>query len=640
MTPKAIAFAIAGFLLSAAAALGVASVAVAKLEESTLRTTRSALVASGQSWGTVETDGTWVVFNGTAPDEKGRIQALSVLTAVVSSSRIKNQTDVEDAVEAIAPDFTLEILRSGTDVSLIGITPNESIDDPIRAAIASIDGVSLIDMKESTDWAPPEGWEQALSFGAEVMTRVERAKISVSPAHVVLTAVVKSDQEKTLLEAALFSIKPEMVALEIDITAPRPIFSPYSLVFERTETDTTLLCHALTAEDADMIVQAAQKYGAPANATCEIGLGAPTQNWAILATFGFDVIHEMGTGRFEMQNSGITITAPRDFDADRFAAILVQYNNQLPEAYILRSVLPVSEVAVTDTERPYFEGKLSDDGNVILSGVTIDAISQTTLLNFSEAKFGIDTVNDKTKLADFAPHGWTSRQLVAIEVLSLLNFGQITVTETSVDVTGEGEVIDLAANIRERLENGFGAGAQFNIDVTEIIVVPPEPVFPDETLCETEIAALLAENQILFAQSSAVIDPQSESMISEIALILNRCRHAIFEIGGHTDSSGREEMNQSLSQNRAGAVLDSLLARNMLLGDISVIGYGESQPIAENETEEGRVINRRIAFRLIDEMPVASDAGTSQTPATMIEAPLRRPASVSDAEPETPSEEN
>ncbi len=59
-------------------------------------------------------------------------------------------------------------------------------------------------------------------------------------------------------------------------------------------------------------------------------------------------------------------------------------------------------------------------------------------------------------------------------------------------------------------------------------------------------------------------------------------------------------MNLNLSQHRADAVLDSLLARNMLLGELTAVGYGETQPIADNETEEGRQDNRRIAFKLLE----------------------------------------
>jgi len=134
-----------------------------------------------------------------------------------------------------------------------------------------------------------------------------------------------------------------------------------------------------------------------------------------------------------------------------------------------------------------------------------------------------------------------------------------------------------------------------------------------------------------------MIEPDSEPTITAIAKILNRCRDAWFEIGGHTDSKGSELLNKNLSQSRADAVLDALLARNLLFGDLTAVGYGESQPIADNATEEGRQKNRRIEFKLREGTPeqAAADAEAARTAAEQAAAdlaaarpatPLRRPS--------------
>lgn len=601
MRPAAIAFATAGFLASTAVAALVANLAVATLEDTTKRNSISALVASGQHWAHIETNGMQVILTGTAPDERKRIQAFETISGIVSISRIQNLMEVEESVPAIVPDFALEILRSGTDVSLIGLTPAEIDGDIIRSAIAGIAGVSLIDMKESTIWDAPKGWNDALKFGAEIMARVERAKISITPGKIVVAAVVKNDAEKQQLLRELLSIKPEQVILSVDITAPRPIFAPYILTFDYSKTETLLMCYALTPEGKSRIVSAAIRLGAPDSTKCEIGLGAPTDNWAEVAVAGMDAVANMGGGSLEMQDSGITLTAPVDFDAQTFNAIAQSLLGAIPKSYSLLTVLPETEVITDNDTRPYFHARLNADGKVLLEGVTIDEISKRTLLTYAEAKFGYETVNDISKIADFAPLGWTSRQLVALEVLSLLTKGNINVTEESVTVTGTGQTAGLYDAILSKLEIGFGADARFTIVVEENI---PEPIVedtPDAKECETEISALLDKGQILFAPSSAVIESTSVKTINKIVTILNRCKHAAFEIGGHTDSQGREEMNLNLSQNRADAVLDSLLARNMLLGDITAVGYGETQPIVDNETEEGRQENRRIAFKLLEE---------------------------------------
>ena len=81
-------------------------------------------------------------------------------------------------------------------------------------------------------------------------------------------------------------------------------------------------------------------------------------------------------------------------------------------------------------------------------------------------------------------------------------------------------------------------------------------------------------------------------------------------IEGHTDSQGRESMNLNLSQERADAVLNAILARRVLTTNLTAVGYGETVPIADNGTEEGREANRRIEFTLIlpEEQPAEADA--------------------------------
>jgi len=79
---------------------------------------------------------------------------------------------------------------------------------------------------------------------------------------------------------------------------------------------------------------------------------------------------------------------------------------------------------------------------------------------------------------------------------------------------------------------------------------------------------------------------------------LRTCPKVKFEIQGHTDSSGSEELNLSLSQKRAESVLSILLTRRVLTSGLTAKGYGSAEPIADNETEDGREENRRIVFKL------------------------------------------
>lgn len=98
-----------------------------------------------------------------------------------------------------------------------------------------------------------------------------------------------------------------------------------------------------------------------------------------------------------------------------------------------------------------------------------------------------------------------------------------------------------------------------------------------------------------FASGSSELQPESEGLLRKIERVISIFPGATLVVEGHTDSRGGERLNQQLSQNRAQAVLNRLVTRLGLPPNrISAIGYGETRPIANNETEEGRAQNRRI----------------------------------------------
>ena len=74
----------------------------------------------------------------------------------------------------------------------------------------------------------------------------------------------------------------------------------------------------------------------------------------------------------------------------------------------------------------------------------------------------------------------------------------------------------------------------------------------------------------------------------------------IVEVAGHTDSIGTEEYNEGLSQRRAQSVLDYLVEQGINASRMTAKGYGESQPIASNDTSEGRAKNRRTELVVLE----------------------------------------
>ena len=124
----------------------------------------------------------------------------------------------------------------------------------------------------------------------------------------------------------------------------------------------------------------------------------------------------------------------------------------------------------------------------------------------------------------------------------------------------------------------------------------PAPAMVDQ--CQSDVNAILQSNNIYFDSGSANIANQSLGVLSQISASVSACPDARILIGGHTDSQGSEASNQRLSEARARAVAQYLVENGVSGNRIGVRGFGESQPIADNNTAEGRAANRRIEMRL------------------------------------------
>jgi len=113
---------------------------------------------------------------------------------------------------------------------------------------------------------------------------------------------------------------------------------------------------------------------------------------------------------------------------------------------------------------------------------------------------------------------------------------------------------------------------------------------------------LLTLNTIYFDYNSATLKPESYQTLREVGLILIKYSELKIEIGGHTDSVGGDSYNLQLSRVRAEAVLNWLLdnTTELTLTQFTVKGYGESQPVTDNDTEAGRTLNRRVEFRVLN----------------------------------------
>jgi OOP family OmpA-OmpF porin len=128
------------------------------------------------------------------------------------------------------------------------------------------------------------------------------------------------------------------------------------------------------------------------------------------------------------------------------------------------------------------------------------------------------------------------------------------------------------------------------------------PIEITETDLELFDTGMIRTTRVTFASGSADLTEDSLVELNEIGRTLSNWPELEIEIGGHTDSQGSEAGNQNLSERRAKAVMDYMLARfaDLRPENFTSVGYGEAQPFADNGSAEGRAQNRRVEFKILN----------------------------------------
>ena len=599
---------------------------------------RRALAEAGHSWAEVQADGLQVILTGTAPTEAMRFRALAVAGGVVDSARLRDGMAVADQAQIAAPEFKIEVLRNDSGVSLIGLAPATMDREALMATLDDLaEGDQITDMLETADHPVPDEWDDAVQFAVKALALLPRAKISVTPGRVAITAISDSNAQKKDMETALRRQQPAGVALALDISSPRPVIAPFTLRFLIDEGGARFdACSADSEKARARILAAAAEAGAGSASACTIGLGVPTPEWADAVVMAVQAIARLGNGSVTFSDADIALNAGASVPQADFDQVVGELESNLPQVFSLQA----TQTVTTDSAprgAAEFVASVNGDGRVDLGGRLGDDLSRDVVESFARSRFGSRAVHAATRLDGSLPNGWPTRVLVALEALGELNSGKVTVRADTLLIEGTSGSKDTSGTIARILSSKLGAQGRYEIKVTYDAKLDPQTGMPSDTECAARINTILTEHKITFEPGSATIVPEAKDTLDKIADVMKGCADYPMEVGGHTDSQGREEMNMSLSEQRARAVIVALQSRRILTGNLTAQGYGETQPLMANDTETNREKNRRIEFRLLNAptTPVSGEGGASDNTAIAIQSPgddtirpKKRPATI------------
>lgn len=677
LSPRA-AFALA-ILAALGAGAGIATQSPRLVEKRLAERIGAALSAAGIDWARVEADGLRATLRGEAPYPDARDAAMLTALSAAGVARVTDLTTLApppapppapepapaaSAGIAAAPEAPAEappppgpppapallLTREGDRLALAGrMPPGEA--ERLAAALADQGGaLSLADLALPSAPPPDETrWRAELALALDALGAMESGAVEARPGTLKISGWIGSDSARRVLERRLREAAPEGVTLMLRISAPPPVFRPFRFVAMQDGTGVEVLaCHVQSAAEGRAIdAHLTALRGAPASAGCEIGLGAPSGDWGEAAEAALDALSGLARGRVALTDRDVSFSASAPARPERFERAASRLQVALGDGWALHLSGPpllTGALGGEEDESLWFAARRRD-GRATLSGRAPDEATREALIAYARARFGPDAAREDLAeglaVADEPPPpSWRRAALASLDALGSLSSGAAAYDGRRATVSGaaDGPVAAMTASrALDALEAETGVQALSVVTVDLPARADLLPLGPRR--CLDALASAQGDDPIGFEPGSPRIIPGSAAVLDRLAGILRRCGGLVVQIEGHTDSQGRETTNMTLSRGRAEAVLEALRARGAPGWRMAARGYGESRPIADNGTEDGRAANRRIEFSYHGPEPDFAPATALPVAETPALTPPEDAADESAAPDETPADD-
>ncbi|MCI4663306.1 MAG: OmpA family protein [Neomegalonema sp.] len=603
----------AEFGAGALAFLNVMDTQQRRAEDQWMRAAEAAIDAVGKlrtARATVEPG--LVRLAGAAIDADRKAEVEKALKAAIDPA-FKLKLDIASPPPLLAPYvFAARKSEQGFEISTCA-APDAAQRSVILGALRARDLLSERRRAEAciiANGAPNGDWAQAVERAIDVLGPLVEGEVRIVDDAIELFGYVSRESEIERAKKASSERWPAAYSVRVDIRKVLPVVRPFTLTAVKTPGVVRLSGHAPSRDRSE-----AWATKLDATNTLALARGAPAE-WAQAATVMIDALAELKVGAVTLADRSFRLAAPGD--ASERAKLEVRLKKALPKSYrltVVEAKAPsdraetaadkvLRDTGPVDNSSYFFVAQRLPNGDVTVRGVAPDKTSETVIAVYARAK--VKSLSFKATLVagrGAAPESWQLAIFAGLEALGQLDSGSLRVEPGAIILRGKTQgAIDArraGAALAEKAPKSF---ARFSrVEIVETRPKKDGEKGPDlaSKPCVDALNKDVKKNPVRFDSGSTAISSDSEAVLDVLAAIIRRCPAARIEVGGHTDSLGSAEGNAALSRDRAEAVRRALIARRAPRAQLTAKGYGPSEPVASNDTEEGREKNRRIEFKLL-----------------------------------------
>jgi OOP family OmpA-OmpF porin len=434
-----------------------------------------------------------------------------------------------------------------------------------------------------TTTAPLESDLAARSSDALKDIVLNKSRIAVAGRDVTLAAEAFSEEGRSSAVAKVEAVAG--VRLVNDETRLVPEAKPFVWTAERDVVRLTLSGNAPLPATRSKLTEAARATLGGVEVVDQMNLsrGAPPR-FDAAALLLLEQVGKLKDGKITITDDKVSLSGmARDLGGREAIAAALK---NLPEGF---------SVAANEVRAPPYVFQAYKDPVAVtltLTGNVPDSNVQAAIVAAAGRKFFSEKVVDNLKPSVGAPSGFAGAVVPALGALSRLSTGTLVVSDREVKLTGDALYDSAPAQIRSNLLKDFPQGFQLKADIS----VKPAAAPVDANICQQLFSELLGKGTIRFESGRSTIDPDSLGLLDRLIETALRCPTVNVEVAGHTDAVGEASTNQALSEKRAQAVVDYLVKAGLPASRFNAVGYGSTQPVATNDTEQGKAQNRRIEF--------------------------------------------
>lgn len=585
--------------------------------------------------GSVTLTDTTLSIDGMAADETTANAVRRALrSALPQNYRLADQIRFREAAPPPAPvvvsPYTAKATFDGAHVLLTGYAPTEVAKAQLEQSARDRYPGRAIDNRLAITPGAPEGWQRCFDSGLLGLSRLEEGAVSLTDQVLTFDGLAADEAQADRARRAVTSALPQTCRVVDQVrtqAAVRPLApSPYTGRAQVDGSRIVLLGYAPSETVKAQIEQSARIRfpGKALENRLAIAPGAP-EGWQRCFDGGFLGLARLGGGSMALQDRRLDIAGQAD-EEDLVAAVPADVRSSVQSACDVNAT-----IAYQPPREPETRWSARRDGErIVLAGDVTSGSTRIALLAQARRLIPNAQVRDDMSVVENKSKHWPRAAEVALASLAEVDTGEAVVQRQTVSVTGETRYEpSIIERVRERLRRDLPRNYSGREQITmqrppvqtpvqpppavnppgtlpgtpPVIALPPlrpQPTTPAGIACQERLRESVRTGVISFDRARALLTGESTQTLDRIAQIARNCPRVKIEIEGHTDSEGTPERNQNLSDRRAKAVRDYLARVGVDGAMLSSVGYGETRPLAPNDTPENRARNRRIAFTVTE----------------------------------------